>query len=260
MHERQTSEHAAFVTLTYDDKHLPEDRQLDPDHLKNFLKRYRKNTAPIRYLASAEYGPKKGRPHFHLLMFSEFPLFPDRKFWKNGKKGHAYFNSETLDRTWHDQGYGVIGDVTLDSAQYVARYILGKQKSRPENPDYTKGPIPKRQLATHHLNPQTGELTRSEFNRMSTNPGMGSAWFHKYWQDIYPNDTCLLDGTIHQPPRYYDKLLDRINPSLLETVKEKRQKKLDNVSDYDKSHSRLKARNQLLKLQNIQRDLERVIQ
>ena len=44
-------------------------------HYQNFLKRLRKNTrARISYVLSGEYGHDYGRPHFHLILFSDIPI------------------------------------------------------------------------------------------------------------------------------------------------------------------------------------------
>ena len=44
-------------------------------HYQNFLKRLRKNTgAKISFVLSGEYGHDYGRPHFHLILFSDIPI------------------------------------------------------------------------------------------------------------------------------------------------------------------------------------------
>lgn len=60
-----------FVTLTYDDAHLPERNSLNPKDLQLFLKRLRKRFkgVKIRFLASGEYG-SSFRPHYHLILFN----------------------------------------------------------------------------------------------------------------------------------------------------------------------------------------------
>ena len=58
-----------FMTLTYDDKHLPSDGSLDPKHLTDFIKRLRFHyrDRSIRYFACGEYGDDSWRPHYHLV-------------------------------------------------------------------------------------------------------------------------------------------------------------------------------------------------
>lgn len=69
MHEEN-----CFVTLTYDDDHLPADGSLDPDHVRLWLYRFRKALRPkrIRFFAVGEYGEGGKReinPHYHVSVF-----------------------------------------------------------------------------------------------------------------------------------------------------------------------------------------------
>lgn len=58
----------SFITLTYNDEHIPERCNLIKSDLQDFFKRFRKDR-PIRYYACGEYGDKSGRCHFHFLGF-----------------------------------------------------------------------------------------------------------------------------------------------------------------------------------------------
>lgn len=62
-----------FLTLTYDDEHLPlspcDAPTLDKRHLQAFFKALRKET-DIKYYAIGEYGPRTFRPHYHALIWS----------------------------------------------------------------------------------------------------------------------------------------------------------------------------------------------
>lgn len=88
-----------FLTLTYDDVHLPCDGVNIPDIQKFFkrlrirLKREFNYDIPLRYCLFSEYGSQHGRPHYHCLIFNFntgiFPKFLDfcdfiRDTWQNG--------------------------------------------------------------------------------------------------------------------------------------------------------------------------------
>ena len=75
-HEAQQHDHNVFITLTYDDDHLPEDRGLHHEDFQKFMKRLRKARTgqKIRYFMCGEYGGLNDRPHFHALLFGcNFP-------------------------------------------------------------------------------------------------------------------------------------------------------------------------------------------
>ena len=61
---------SAFVTLTFNDKHLG-DGNLDKEEIKLYLKRLRKRLKrEIRYFIVGEYGPKNDRKHYHMILFN----------------------------------------------------------------------------------------------------------------------------------------------------------------------------------------------
>ena len=106
---------AHFVTLTYDDEHVPISPNgmlvFDKTHLQKYLKRVRKYLEPlkvkIKYHVASEYGDTFGRPHYHMLLYD----YPDEP--------------ELLDKlaeTW-DYGEVQIGTVTEASIRYVVEYI-----------------------------------------------------------------------------------------------------------------------------------------
>lgn len=78
-----------FVTLTYDDEHLPYGQRaptLVKRDLQNFIKRIRHHTDTFRYYALGEYGGNTLRPHYHLIIFNHGVDFYQQIFddWKNG--------------------------------------------------------------------------------------------------------------------------------------------------------------------------------
>lgn len=75
-----------FVTLTYNDSNLPyngvskEDLQLFMKRLRINLNRLLSYNVSIRFVACGEYGSKKLRPHYHLLIWGIPPSFSPAAF------------------------------------------------------------------------------------------------------------------------------------------------------------------------------------
>lgn len=86
-HELDYSSSAFFLTLTYNDEHLPKDGHLSKRDLQLFIKRLRKRNPGIRYFAVGEYGTEVGRPHYHAVVFNLVDLALVTESWcdKEGK-------------------------------------------------------------------------------------------------------------------------------------------------------------------------------
>lgn len=199
MHEASLYEDNCFVTLTYDDKHLPFNRSLDKAEFSDFMKRLRKRCGEgIRFFACGEYGPKLLRPHYHALIFNHD--FKDKTPFKETEAGSLIYVSKELSDLW-PKGYSSTTDVTMKSASYVARYNMKKALDPQKLPD---------------------GLT-AEFVNMSRRPGIGKGWYEKYKGDVFPSDEVrLLDGAFMKPPRFYDKLLDKEDSEMFNSLKVKR--------------------------------------
>lgn len=138
--EFKRSYNARFVTLTYDDQHLPMDNNnigtlYKPD-LQAYFKTLRKNqerrlkslwkqdqqyeikdielamNSKIKYYAVGEYGGRTQRPHYHIILFNAIWKDQIEHAWQKKKK---------------DYGHVHIGEVTEASIAYVLKYV---EKSR----------------------------------------------------------------------------------------------------------------------------------
>lgn len=119
----EAKEHAenCFITLTYDNEHLPENGLLCRRDIQLFLKSLRKAVSPkkIRVFYSGEYGSQRGRPHFHLIVFGWTP--PDLVPFTDNK-GERFSKSAMVAKLWK-RGYISVGDLTPESALYCAKYM-----------------------------------------------------------------------------------------------------------------------------------------
>lgn len=198
----------------------------------------------IAFYMCGEYGEKTGRPHYHVILFGWD--FSNDRTQVATKRGNAIFKSPTLTKLW-GMGHADIGSVTYQSASYVARYVM-KKVVGPSAKDHYK-----------RVDVETGEVfhVKPEFQKMSLRPAIGRGFFDEYSEDIYPDDFCLVQGKKVRTPRYYDNLLERTNPSLLEAVKKQRKAK---AVLYEKHNTkpRRAVREEVLqsKISKLKRELE----
>lgn len=117
-----------FVTLTYDDVHLPEWGSLCSRDLTLFFKRLRKRGFVFRYFAVGEYGDRTYRPHYHVVFYSESPIL-------GSVNKNDHLTSGDLFDSWKKDGdpigivhcvpvFAGLGDDKI--ARYVAGYCLKK--------------------------------------------------------------------------------------------------------------------------------------
>lgn len=254
----------SFVTLTYRDRiecttkqlakgqHVPVDWSLHLDHVQKFLKRLRKRfPQKIRFFLCGEYGATcrhggalelrqcevctVGRPHYHLILFN--CAFPDLEVYSQ-QRGEPRFTSAILESLW---GYGFVdvGEVTFESAAYVARYCLKKVTGVAADDHY-------RSLD------EDGELhfLKPEFCTMSRRPGIGREWYRLYKGDMFPADDVPVPGSgvFKKVPRYYATLFENEEPLEFEEIKRLRQVfRKEHEEEY--SPARLMAKYQVKKAQ-----------
>jgi hypothetical protein len=257
MHEAQLHEDNCFITLTYNDEHLPEDLSLNYDHFQTFIKdlrahfKYHHKKTGIRFYMAGEYGDQFGRPHYHACIFGI--NFSDRKFHKRTSAGSNIYVSKILESLW-PYGYSSIGDVNFESAAYVARYIMKKQTGTKPN---KFGMTAKDHYTYCDL--ATGELIerKPEFNKMSLKPGIGADWLKKYLPDVYPNDFVEVRGKKTTPPKYYDKIYKKLAPIEFDDLEYERHLKRLEKDKNEYTPERLEAKEtvQLAKLSKLKRTL-----
>ncbi len=200
LHEASLYDSNAFITLTYDDANLPYAGSLNYEDFQKFMKRLRKRTgAKVRFYMGGEYGSEGTmRPHFHACLFGYD--FPDKVYYKKTSSGERIFTSKLLESLW-PFGLSSIGNVTFESAAYIARYCVQKVTG---------------DLAKSHYEVITddGEIVDRvpEFNHMSLKPGIGARWLEKFSTDVFPRDYVVINGVKVKPPKYYDVLFERENP------------------------------------------------
>ncbi|AXH77917.1 MAG: replication initiator protein [Microviridae sp.] len=201
---------AHFITLTYDEEHLPterdrhdtftyvtlkkndlikfhkhlktcqtralmkirKERQLRGEEYKRLKKKWR-----IKYYSTGEYGTKRKRPHYHCLIFNLHPYviekLEENKLWT---KGNIHF-----------------GDVNQASINYVSKYLIDKDETQ-----------------------QGWDERQQPFALMSKGIGIGylrKKHYHKARGDHITEYRyyCLDNGHKVKMPRYYkEKIFSKI--------------------------------------------------
>lgn len=225
MLEAKDYENNYFITLTYDEENVPIKRAynnetgeiitgmtLKKEDLEKFnhdLRQYwlRKfNHTGIRYYECGEYGSNNGRPHYHCIIFN-LPYLDDFKLYRKTEIGENLYTSETISKIWK-KGYVVIGEVTWESASYVARYVMKKIYGK-EADEYYKS-----------------QAKIPEFTTMSRMPGIGKNYYDMNKDIIYSTDEIFIKskkGIIgSRPGKYFDRLYEQEEPEKYKEIKRKR--------------------------------------
>jgi hypothetical protein len=251
---------AMFLTLTYSPEHLPDDAGLHHEDFQDFMKRYRKKYVPknpydkdeqkeeyeafrlenaITYMMCGEYGEKpkrpdrekvvpvtgrKWRPHFHVAIFNhEFTDLQLYSYWESKGRDFRLYESPTLDKLW-GKGSCKIGDLTFESAAYIARYNTKKLTGNRYKDK--EGNIIDVAEEYRKINKETGEIfdVKKEYIQASRRPAIGKRWWDLYKEDTL-KDYLHVRGVKMKPPKYYDRKLEELDEEIFNAIKEDRARK-----------------------------------
>ena len=282
MHEcEKTPNMNYFVTLTYDNEHVPIlDRlvykdndgkeqvrfndgtfrpSLDKEDARRFINSLRKylertyNHHGLKFYMCGEYGGQRSRPHLHYILMN-CPLDP-KQFYDvhQDENGKFHYKQKEIEKQWK-KGMIDVAEVEWADAAYVARYGTKLFLNGGTEEDYAKLGMVK------------------EFTRCSRNPGIGLDYVRRNEFDLLYTDEILMknssDKTVHVPlPQYYIKKLEESYPEYIDQLKNERQRKAinankikrtkTNLSDkdmYERQAKELARRGALLKRENLDRE------
>lgn len=234
MMELQYHDSAYFVTLTYDDAHIPVNDYVDQmtgevckslslckRDFQLFMKRLRKHfpNDKIRFYACGEYGSTTFRPHYHAIIFGLH--LDDLRFYKKSKEGFIYNTSDSFSECWsiyhapvvgdlddeqgwyEPLGHAVIGEVSWETCAYTARYVTKKLEGDDK-------------LFYEFCN------IEPPFTLMSRKPGIAYQYYLDHPDQMARDSFCLASGRKAKPPRYFDKKYDIDFPDNYAIMKEVR--------------------------------------
>lgn len=242
-HEAKMFDHNVFATFTFNDEHLPDDYSVRVRDLQLLHKLMRQKYGPFRFFACGENGDQYGRPHYHAIYFGL--ELPDLRAVDRSSSGELLYESASLTKLW-GKGRVILGTVTYQSAGYVARYSLKKQKAADADEYHT------------YLHPVTGELIKVSppFVVMSRRPGVGITWLEKFHQDAFPSDFVMVEGVRRPVPQAYARWLEAHNSRLVQSTARRRRREGEARSDREAAmhaasgygQSRLLTKHQLVAL------------
>lgn len=144
MKEAERSRSAFFITLTYDNDHVPispngfmtldlpskQDGRYKCSHMQLFIKRLRRgNDAnskwPLKYYYCGEYGSETLRPHYHMILFNAtIENLLGIKYASAYEYGTLNLDGKTEFKcdAW-PCGHVTIGDLSMASVGYTLKYI-----------------------------------------------------------------------------------------------------------------------------------------
>lgn len=157
-----------FVTLTYDDEHLPMSStgamSLDPKHVTDFIKRLRSHfvlkDTDFSYFGCGEYGDQFGRPHYHLILFGFEAL---RSVFDKS----AILAEDALRQVWQ-MGHVDVCIAEFSGIHYCTKYVLKSQD------DYFPGVVKpfvfaSKGIGKSWLSSDECKRVKSKFNKDSFN-------------------------------------------------------------------------------------------
>lgn len=191
-HEARYFERNCFLTLTWDDEHLPESPEAARYEIRKFQARYLKEFGLHRFFGCLELGSRSRRIHAHLIPFGE-----DFKAgaWQIGrsKSGHPLWRNAVIEKLW-PFGFADVGELTSESASYVARYVTAKVEG------------PQSVWLTH---PVTGELR--EWPTLyrpfyPSRPALGMRFLDEFAEDVWSGLRARGGARLPTPPAYSKRL------------------------------------------------------
>lgn len=198
-HEATLHDKNCFLTLTYDDTHLPEYGSLNYEHLAGFWKRLRidllrrgavtKHSDALRYYAVGEYGDRSLRAHYHACIFGQDFKGSGEIQLREGS--HSLWTNLHLQRLW---GFGnvSVGVLNFATARYTASYVVKKLRQKQK---YVR------------IDPDTGELIPLVQPRAFMSRNLGKGWWLQWGHQLADHDRVIVEAQEQKPPKAYDKWL-----------------------------------------------------
>lgn len=214
--EAELYDDVCFLTLTYDDEHLPDYKTLVREHPQKFMKRLRRSLGkPVRFFGCGEYGGQTERPHYHIILFGV--SVDDDVFIYDGADGHGFYGhmNEWMFGNIHNKPFDpALADYT---AQYTLKKVIGKDAAAVY---FETGRIPPFLMFSNR--PGIGAFVLDDPSAVNLMGANGFVW-HR--------------GKKVPIPRYYR--LRGVGKSAFETLADEVKTQQDNLKKFKKARERM---------------------
>ena len=273
-----------FITLTYDDNHLPISNTMttskgeifyddgtwnsyiEYEHVRSFIRKVRDwqrekyGINGIKYFGCGEYGGKEGRAHFHIIMFGLHLEPNDVRVHEISKDGNVTYKCEELSKCWvmpnerrgqaEPMGFITVAEVNWQTSRYVAGYVQKKEfKNTKDEYEYFTN-----KEAYYSRRGQTPERLF-----MSTQGGIGKRYFDEHAREFFEDGYIMIHGAKQKIvkariPTYYERLLEHESEPTLDKYKEQKQEKAKANTKLKMSQTSLSIAEQLEVEERIKKD------
>lgn len=277
MHEASLYEKNCFITLTYNNNHLPAHASLEYRDFQLFMKRLRKwyektnrNTIKpglqgrrqLRHLTNELAGQENNDQQSKAQAINNSDSKPRIRFYAGGEYGEKnkrpHFHACLFNIDFDDKKLLSLNHLkqplyvsqTLDAIWGKGITTVGSLtfQSAAYVARYIMKKMTGKDTDKHYetIDEETGEIIirKREFNQMSRGKGIGYHWLTKFWTDVYPHGKVVINGHEAAPPRYYDNQFKKQNEKQYKEMKLKRQQEGDKHSTH-KTPARLKDHQQV---------------
>lgn len=193
--EMKISYNPLFITLTYNDDNLlytdTGKTTLYKRDVQLFVKRLRKTwdkTSPLKlkYFAVGEYGTKRNRPHYHMILF-------------NLDTNNAY---EIINQSWN-KGFVDVSKITdLKAVAYTLKYITTKPMQQKDNSREKEFSLCSQGIGKNYLTPQIIKYHQQSINKCFVQLQSGSKIsIPKYFKEKIYDETTRKKVTTYNQER-----------------------------------------------------------
>lgn len=192
----------SYITLTYDEEHIPSDHSLNRVDYQKFLKRLRRRIEPrkMKYFLCGEYGGLYGRCHYHAILFGINPI-SDRK---------------VIEECW-PFGYVKFAPFCPKSCAYVCGYVSKKITDYHSDDWYErqgfKAPfmVASQRLGDAFIHDHFELCNDDGFKFMNTRYPMSKRHYSLILQDMFEGDD--LGAMVEKIGKTYESSIDKLKNS-----------------------------------------------